>query len=50
MAREGIILKCTETGQETYITTKNKKLHPERFEVRKYNPKVRRYTLYREKK
>ncbi|XP_023226485.1 uncharacterized protein LOC111627148 [Centruroides sculpturatus] len=33
MAREGIILKCTETGQETYITTKNKKLHPERFEA-----------------
>ncbi len=50
MAREGIILKCIETGEETYITKKNKKLHAERLEIKKFNPKVRHHTTYREKK
>ncbi len=45
-----VTLKCTETGDENYQTTKNKKLHPERIEVKKYSPRLRKYTLHREKK
>ena len=48
--KNGITLKCTETGQETYITKKNKKNNVERLELRKYNPVLRKHTLYREKK
>ena len=35
MAKEDrvtIILKCTECGEENYITSKNKRKHPERLE------------------
>lgn len=48
--RTQVILKCTESGEENYITTKNKSLHPERIEVRKYCPKLRKHTLHKEKK
>jgi len=32
------------------VTTKNKKTHPERLEMRKYNPVLKRHSLYREVK
>ena len=48
--RVRITLECTETGERTYITTKNKRENPERLEFKKYNPKLRRRTLYREVK
>ncbi|MDR9855395.1 50S ribosomal protein L33 [Paenibacillus sp. VCA1] len=43
-----ITLACTETGDRNYTTTKNKKAHPERLEMRKYCPRLRKYTLHRE--
>ncbi|WP_152403455.1 50S ribosomal protein L33 [Paenibacillus cellulositrophicus] len=43
-----ITLACTETGDRNYTTTKNKKAHPERLELRKYCPRMRKYTLHRE--
>ena len=42
--RELLKLVCTECGSENYHTTKNKKEHPERMEVKKYCPKLRKYT------
>jgi large subunit ribosomal protein L33 len=60
MAKKGkgnriqVILECTEhkeTGQpgtSRYITTKNRKNTPERMELRKYNPVLKKYTLHRE--
>ncbi|ACQ69489.1 50S ribosomal protein L33 [Exiguobacterium sp. SH3S2] len=48
--RVKITLACTETGDRTYITKKNKRNNPERLELRKYNPRLRRHTLYREVK
>lgn len=48
--RELITLKCTECGDENYQTSKNKKKHPERIEVRKYCPRLKKYTIHREKK
>ena len=48
--RELVKLVCTECGNENYHTTKNKKLHPERVEIKKYCPKTRTHTIHKEKK
>lgn len=50
MPREDIILKCTECGNENYIATKNKRSHPERFEIKKYCKKCDKMTPHKEKK
>ena len=52
--REQVILECTEQkesgvpGMSRYITTKNRKNTPERLELKKYNPYLKRVTLHRE--
>ncbi len=52
--RHQIILECTEhknsgmPGTSRYITEKNRKNTPERLELMKYNPILRRKTLHRE--
>jgi large subunit ribosomal protein L33 len=49
-----VILECTEhkatgvAGTSRYITTKNRKNTPERLEIRKYNPILRKYTVHKE--
>jgi large subunit ribosomal protein L33 len=49
-----VILECTEhktsgmPGMSRYITTKNRKNTPERIELRKYNPVLKRYTVHKE--
>ncbi len=58
MARKGnriqVILECTEhkgTGQagtSRYITTKNKKNTPDRMEIKKFNPILKRMTVHKE--
>ena len=54
--REQVILECTEQkesgvpGMSRYITTKNRKNTPERLELKKYNPYLKRVTLHRERK
>ncbi|MFA6796252.1 MAG: 50S ribosomal protein L33 [Bacilli bacterium] len=48
--RQEIILKCTECGNENYISTKNKKAHPERFEINKFCPNCNKKTLHKEKR
>lgn len=48
--REVIILKCTECGDENYISYKNKRNTPERVELKKYCPRLKKVTLHREKK
>ncbi len=52
--RNQIILECTEhkaTGQpgtSRYVTQKNRKNTPERIELKKYNPILRKYTIHKE--
>ena len=52
--RVQVILECTEQkesgvpGMSRYITTKNRKKTPERWELKKYNPYLKRVTLHRE--
>ncbi|OCA92428.1 50S ribosomal protein L33 [Pseudobacillus wudalianchiensis] len=48
--RVAITLACTETGDRNYITTKNKGSNPERLELKKYCPRLKRHTLHRETK
>lgn len=48
--KNNIIMKCTECGEENYITHKNKRKHPERLELRKYCSRCQKETVHREKK
>ena len=53
-ARVQVILECTEQknsgvpGMSRYITTKNRKNTPDRLELTKYNPYLKRYTIHKE--
>lgn len=52
--RVQVILECTEhktsgmAGTSRYITTKNRKNTPQRLELKKYNPILKRYTIHKE--
>jgi large subunit ribosomal protein L33 len=58
MAKKGnriqVILECTEhkttglAGTSRYITTKNRKNTPERIELKKFNPVLKKYTVHKE--
>ena len=49
-----VILECTEhktsgkPGTSRYITTKNKRNTPDRLELKKYNPILRKMTVHKE--
>ena len=49
-----IILECTEhkaTGQagtSRYVTQKNRKNSPDRMEIKKFNPILKKYTIHKE--
>ncbi|HZH69234.1 MAG TPA: 50S ribosomal protein L33 [Flavobacteriaceae bacterium] len=49
-----VILECTEhketgrAGTSRYITTKNKKNTPDRMELKKFNPILKRMTVHKE--
>ena len=48
-----VILECTEhketgmAGTSRYITTKNRKNTPDRMEIKKFNPVLKKYTLHK---
>ena len=52
--RVQVILECTEMkqsglpGTSRYITTKNRKNTPERLELKKYNPSLKKVTVHKE--
>ncbi|MDC8919718.1 50S ribosomal protein L33 [Metamycoplasma hyosynoviae] len=50
MPREGLTLRCETCKMENYITKKNKKLHPDKMEVKKYCSKCNVHTAHKEKK
>ncbi|MCK5338120.1 MAG: 50S ribosomal protein L33 [Bacteroidales bacterium] len=49
-----VILECTEhknsgmAGTSRYITTKSKKNTPDRLELKKYNPILKKMTIHKE--
>ena len=58
MAKKGnrvqVILECTEhkitgvAGTSRYITTKNRKNTPDRVEIKKFNPILKKMTIHKE--
>ena len=50
MAREKIILACGECKNRNYFTMKNKRLHPEKMELLKYDARVRKHVTFKETK
>jgi large subunit ribosomal protein L33 len=48
--REKIKLESTAGTGHFYTTTKNKKTMPEKMEIKKYDPKVRKHVAYKEVK
>jgi len=50
MSRDKVILACTDRQERNYNKTKNKRLHPERVEHRKYCPRCRTHTQHKETK
>ena len=43
------LVSSAETGHY-YTTTKNKRIHPEKVEVKKFDPVVRKHVMYKEAK
>ena len=50
MVREIITLACTECKRRNYTSTKDKKKHPDRLELKKYCRFERKHTLHKETK
>lgn len=48
--RDKIILSCNECKERNYNMTKNKRLHPERVEYRKYCSRCNKHTPHKETK
>jgi len=48
--REKIRLMSSAGTGHYYTTTKNRRLHPEKMEVKKYDPVVRKHVSYKETK
>ncbi|HEX5420270.1 MAG TPA: 50S ribosomal protein L33 [Gammaproteobacteria bacterium] len=48
--REKIRLMSSAGTGHYYTTTKNRRLHPEKMEVKKYDPRVRQHVIYKETK
>lgn len=52
--RQQVILECTEhknsgmPGTSRYVTQKNRKNTPDRLELKKFNPILKRVTVHRE--
>lgn len=43
--RKNITLECVETGERLYITSKNTRNNPERLDLKKYSPRLRRKAI-----
>jgi large subunit ribosomal protein L33 len=48
--RENIRLVSSAGTGHFYTTAKNKKLHPEKMETKKYDPTIRKHVVYKEAK
>jgi large subunit ribosomal protein L33 len=48
--RDKIKLVSSAGTGHYYTTTKNKRLHPEKLEVRKFDPRVRKHVIYRKRR
>ena len=47
--RDIVILACEECKNRNYTTTRNKRKHPNRMELKKYCPTCRKHTLHKQR-
>lgn len=43
-----IAMECTETGRRTYVSQKNKVNSPDKLQLMKFNPILKKRTLHKE--
>ena len=48
--RDKIRLVSSAGTGHFYTTTKNKRLHPEKVEIKKYDPTIRKHVIFKEAK
>jgi large subunit ribosomal protein L33 len=48
--REKVKLLSTADTGHFYVTTKNKRLHPDKMELKKFDPVARKHVAYKETK
>ncbi len=48
MPREQVVLACTECKRRNYTTTKNKRLMPDRLEIKKFCRAEKKHTMHKE--
>ena len=48
--REKVKLLSTADTGHFYVTTKNTRLHPDKMEMRKFDPVARKHVVYKETK
>jgi large subunit ribosomal protein L33 len=41
-------LECAETGMRIYVTEKSRINTPDKITIKKYNPKLRKHTIFKE--
>jgi len=46
--RDQVILACNDCKRRNYLTKKNKRLHPDRVEFKKFCSSCRKHTLHKE--
>ncbi len=46
--RDRITLECAECKERNYTSTKNKRLHPQRVEYKKYCPRCNAHRTHKE--
>ena len=49
MREKNKLVSTAKTGHY-YTTTKNKRQHPDKVEIKKFDPRIRKYVLYKEAK
>ena len=50
MPRDKIILACSDCKNRNYSTTRNKRKHQDRLELKKFCPTCRHHTVHKEVK
>ena len=48
--REKIRLVSSAGTGHFYTTTKNKRLHPDKVQIKKFDPRIRKHVIYKEAK
>ena len=48
MPRNVVVMACSECSARNYTANKNKSLHPDRLEYKKFCPRCNRHTLHKE--